>query len=109
MATACAEATTWPDDVKLAVNVSPIQFRSGTLALKIVAALAASGLAGAYPDGWAVQNYDAVYLLKAAIEKARTVDTDAVIKAIEGMPIPAKPVQQLRVRRPVSWAARHGG
>ena len=45
LATACAEATTWPDDVKLAVNVSPVQFRSGTLALKIVAALAASGLA----------------------------------------------------------------
>lgn len=44
LATACAEAATWPDDVKLAVNVSPVQFRSGTLALKIVAALAASGL-----------------------------------------------------------------
>ena len=44
LAAACAEATTWPNDVKLAVNVSPIQFRSGTLALKIVSALAASGL-----------------------------------------------------------------
>jgi len=44
LATACAEATTWPDDVNLAVNVSPVQFRSGTFALKIVAALAASGL-----------------------------------------------------------------
>lgn len=44
LATACAEATTWPDDVRLAVNVSPVQFRTGTLALKIVAALAASGL-----------------------------------------------------------------
>ena len=44
LATACAEATTWPDDINLAVNVSPVQFRSGTLALKIVAALAASGL-----------------------------------------------------------------
>jgi diguanylate cyclase (GGDEF)-like protein len=44
LATACAEAATWPDDIKLAVNVSPVQFRSGTLALKIVAALAASGL-----------------------------------------------------------------
>ena len=42
--TACAEATTWPDDIRLAVNVSPVQFRSGTLALKIVAALSASGL-----------------------------------------------------------------
>jgi diguanylate cyclase (GGDEF)-like protein len=45
LTTACAEATTWPDAVKLAVNVSPVQFRSGTLALKVVAALAASGLA----------------------------------------------------------------
>src|SRR5438445_1632366 len=43
--TACAEAATWPDHIKLAVNVSPVQFKSGTLALKIVAALAASGLA----------------------------------------------------------------
>jgi diguanylate cyclase (GGDEF)-like protein/PAS domain S-box-containing protein len=44
LATACAEATKWPDDIRLAVNVSPVQFRSGTLALKIVAALSASGL-----------------------------------------------------------------
>ena len=44
LASASAEAATWPDDIKLAVNVSPVQFRSGTLALKIVAALAASGL-----------------------------------------------------------------
>jgi diguanylate cyclase (GGDEF)-like protein len=42
--TACAEAATWPDNVKLAVNVSPVQFRSDTLALKVAAALAASGL-----------------------------------------------------------------
>jgi diguanylate cyclase (GGDEF)-like protein len=44
LATACAEAMTWPDEVNLAVNVSPVQFKSGTLALKIVAALAESGL-----------------------------------------------------------------
>ncbi|HUN99727.1 MAG TPA: EAL domain-containing protein [Bradyrhizobium sp.] len=42
--TACAEATTWPDHIRLAVNVSPVQFRSGTLALKVASALAASGL-----------------------------------------------------------------
>jgi diguanylate cyclase (GGDEF)-like protein len=41
---ACAEAATWPDNIRLAVNVSPIQFRSDTLPLKVVAALAASGL-----------------------------------------------------------------
>jgi diguanylate cyclase (GGDEF)-like protein/PAS domain S-box-containing protein len=45
LTTACAEATTWPDDIKLAVNVSPVQFKTGTLALKIVSALAESGLA----------------------------------------------------------------
>jgi diguanylate cyclase (GGDEF)-like protein len=42
--TACAEAATWPDNVRLAVNVSPVQFGTDTLVLKIVAALAASGL-----------------------------------------------------------------
>jgi len=42
--TACAEAASWPRDVRLAVNVSPVQLKSPTLALKIVAALAASGL-----------------------------------------------------------------
>jgi diguanylate cyclase (GGDEF)-like protein len=43
--TACAEAATWPGHVKLAVNVSPVQFRNATLPLKVVAALAQSGLA----------------------------------------------------------------
>jgi diguanylate cyclase (GGDEF)-like protein len=42
--TACAEAATWPNGIKVAVNVSPVQFRSETLSLKVVAALAASGL-----------------------------------------------------------------
>ena len=37
LTTACTEAASWPDDIRLAVNVSPVQFRSGTLALKIVA------------------------------------------------------------------------
>jgi diguanylate cyclase (GGDEF)-like protein len=44
LATACAEAATWPAGIKLAVNVSPVQFRSDTLALKVIAVLAASGL-----------------------------------------------------------------
>ncbi|WOH47321.1 EAL domain-containing protein [Bradyrhizobium sp. sBnM-33] len=42
---ACKEAASWPGHVRLVVNVSPVQFRSGTLALKVMAALAASGLA----------------------------------------------------------------
>ncbi len=44
LTTACQEAATWPAPLKLAVNVSPVQFKSGTLALKVIAALAASGL-----------------------------------------------------------------
>ncbi|WP_315711629.1 MULTISPECIES: EAL domain-containing protein [unclassified Bradyrhizobium] len=41
---ACTEAVSWPDDIRLAVNVSPVQFKSGTLALKVANALATSGL-----------------------------------------------------------------
>jgi EAL domain-containing protein (putative c-di-GMP-specific phosphodiesterase class I) len=44
MNTACAEAASWPDDVRVAVNVSPVQFRCASLALKVTSALAASGL-----------------------------------------------------------------
>jgi EAL domain-containing protein (putative c-di-GMP-specific phosphodiesterase class I) len=44
LTTACAEAATWPDDIKIAVNVSPVQFRSKGFALKVAATLAASGL-----------------------------------------------------------------
>jgi diguanylate cyclase (GGDEF)-like protein len=45
LASACAEAASWPDHVKLAVNVSPVQFRNHTLALHVASALASSGLA----------------------------------------------------------------
>jgi len=41
---ACTEAASWPGDIHIAVNVSPVQFRSKTLALKVAAALAESGL-----------------------------------------------------------------
>ena len=42
--TACAEAASWPAHVRIAVNVSPIQFKSETLSLKVAAALAETGL-----------------------------------------------------------------
>jgi predicted signal transduction protein with EAL and GGDEF domain len=42
--TACMEAANWPEHVRLAVNVSPVQLREPTLALKVASALAASGL-----------------------------------------------------------------
>ena len=44
---ACVEANTWPHGVKVAVNLSPIQFRERGLSLQVVAALAKSGLPAA--------------------------------------------------------------
>ncbi len=41
---ACADAAAWPDDIKVAVNLSPIQFKSGNLVSTIVSALSTSGL-----------------------------------------------------------------
>jgi diguanylate cyclase (GGDEF)-like protein/PAS domain S-box-containing protein len=41
---ACAEATKWPDDVKVAVNLSAVQFRSRNLVQAVISALAHSGL-----------------------------------------------------------------
>jgi diguanylate cyclase (GGDEF)-like protein len=42
--TACAEAASWPADVRIAVNVSPVQFRSETLSLKVASVLSETGL-----------------------------------------------------------------
>jgi diguanylate cyclase (GGDEF)-like protein len=42
---ACAEAATWPEHVRIAVNLSPAQFRRGELVDVITGALARSGLA----------------------------------------------------------------
>jgi len=41
---ACAEARTWPSDLRVAVNVSPVQFRNKSLVSTVISALAASGL-----------------------------------------------------------------
>ena len=42
---ACTEATSWPDHISVAVNLSPVQFKSERLLFDVVAALGASGLA----------------------------------------------------------------
>ncbi|CAH2602838.1 EAL domain-containing protein [Rhodovastum atsumiense] len=45
--TACAEAAGWPEEVKVAVNLSPVQFRSRGLVETVREALQESGLAPA--------------------------------------------------------------
>jgi len=41
---ACSEATGWPDGIRVAINLSPVQFRGRALGLSVVSALAATGL-----------------------------------------------------------------
>ncbi|MEW9854265.1 putative bifunctional diguanylate cyclase/phosphodiesterase [Novosphingobium sp. M1R2S20] len=42
--TACRQATDWPEHIKLAVNVSPLQFRNGNLISTVIGALSAANL-----------------------------------------------------------------
>jgi diguanylate cyclase (GGDEF)-like protein/PAS domain S-box-containing protein len=44
---ACAEAGAWPDNLKVAVNLSPVQFKKGNLPQLVFATLASSGLPAA--------------------------------------------------------------
>jgi diguanylate cyclase (GGDEF)-like protein/PAS domain S-box-containing protein len=41
---ACIDAAQWPDDVRVAVNLSPLQFRTGNLLASVMDALKQSGL-----------------------------------------------------------------
>jgi diguanylate cyclase (GGDEF)-like protein/PAS domain S-box-containing protein len=41
---ACREAATWPNEIKVAVNLSPVQFRQQSLVPSVVSALANAGL-----------------------------------------------------------------
>ncbi|MFB9266147.1 EAL domain-containing protein [Bradyrhizobium erythrophlei] len=43
--TACMEAAKWPDELRIAINLSPAQFRSPELVPVVVSALARAGLA----------------------------------------------------------------
>jgi len=56
---ACADASQWPQEIRLAVNVSPLQFKSGTFALRVAAALAESGLS---PDRLELEITEAVLI-----------------------------------------------
>jgi predicted signal transduction protein with EAL and GGDEF domain len=42
---ACFDAANWPDEIKIAVNLSPAQFRNDNLARVVISALATSGVA----------------------------------------------------------------
>jgi diguanylate cyclase (GGDEF)-like protein len=71
MRAACAEAATWPADVKVAVNLSPLQFKKGREIVDVVKqALAETGLA---PQRLEVEITESVLI----------EDTDIVLSVIE--------------------------
>lgn len=41
---ACRDAAKWPDDIRVAINLSPVQFRGASLSAKVLDALTESGL-----------------------------------------------------------------
>jgi diguanylate cyclase (GGDEF)-like protein len=56
---ACAQAAQWPEQIRVAVNVSPVQFHRGALHETILRALALSGLA---PDRFEVEITESIFL-----------------------------------------------
>jgi diguanylate cyclase (GGDEF)-like protein len=56
---ACAQAARWPGQVRVAVNVSPVQFHRGSLHETILRALANTGLA---PDRLEVEITESIFL-----------------------------------------------
>ena len=56
---ACAQAASWPGQIRVAVNVSPVQFHRGTLHETILRALATTGLA---PDRLEIEITESIFL-----------------------------------------------
>jgi diguanylate cyclase (GGDEF)-like protein len=73
--TACEDAAKWPGTLRVAVNVSPTQFTSGSLPAIVTSALAASGLPA---DRLELEITEGVFLS----ESAETDTTFATLKAI---------------------------
>ena len=60
---ACEDAASWPGNLRVAVNVSPIQFTSGSLPTIVTSALASSGLS---PDRLELEITEGVFLSDSA-------------------------------------------
>ena len=73
--TACHEAARWPRDVRVAVNVSPIQFANPALPGIVTSALAASGLA---PGRLELEITESVFLNDAQ-------STDQMFRSLKGL------------------------
>jgi len=74
---ACDDATMWPDDVKVAVNLSPVQFKQAELYDVIAAALSNSGLA---PERLEIEITESVLL-------ERKAENELLIERLKGLGI----------------------
>lgn len=79
--TACTQAKTWPEHVRLSVNVSALQVEGGGLANNIVSALAASGLS---PERLELEVTESVFLdnhekTDATLESLRSLGINLVL------------------------------
>ena len=75
MRTACAEAAQWPEHVRVAVNVSPIQFANPALPAIVTSAVATSGIA---PGRLELEITEGVFLNENA-------SSDQMFKALKGI------------------------
>ena len=72
---ACEDAASWPGDMRVAVNVSPIQFANADLPKVVAKALDASGLA---PDRLELEITESVFL-------GDTAETNQMFKALKDL------------------------
>lgn len=72
--TACMEATEWPHDIRVAVNVSPIQFANPALSTIVTSALATSGIK---PDRLELEITEGVFVDESPA-------TEQMFKALKG-------------------------
>jgi diguanylate cyclase (GGDEF)-like protein len=75
MRTACMEASRWPENVRVAVNVSPIQFANPALPTIVTSALAKSGIA---PQRLELEITEGVFLDESA-------SSDQMFKSLKGL------------------------
>ena len=75
MRTACLEAARWPGDIRVAVNVSPIQFADASLPALVTSALARSGLA---PSRLELEITEGVFL-------DEKLSSDAMFRALKNL------------------------
>jgi diguanylate cyclase (GGDEF)-like protein/PAS domain S-box-containing protein len=75
LTTACAEASAWPHDTRVAVNVSPAQFHAGDLVETVRAVLAESGLAA---DRLELEITEGVFMLDSDLTRTTLMELKAM-------------------------------